>query len=820
MQRRRYLVLAVYLLVSVALAWTGSTITLKTDITDLLPEGVASGADLRFYIERFGSTDALFFSVSTPSRAELDENDAIDELEDAAARLSAALNETGLFRSVRYGFSEEEGLQLASRAMEHLPVLLPVERIDDLRRRTTRDAIREALRRLKSSAAGPMMAGPRKILVANDPLGLLSLIPSPAPSTGGPMRIDPGSGLFLSEDGRSLLVIAAPVKPPQDVAFSHRLLAAVEAIEQRVAADSPAVSFDHAGGYLFAVQDEGSIRHDITWTSAISMSAILLLFTLMLRRLGLLLVLMVPLALSTLWTLGVAAIYPGHLNVVTVAFAAILLGMGDDSLTHLYLRFQEEISAGRERAEALRVAMASTGPSIFVATLASGLAFASLTFVRFRGLSELGIIAAIGLLNLLVSVYFLFPCLLSFGNRDGRVNRRAALQVPMGAFVFLYRWGMRHRRGVLAASAALTAAAGFACTKLEFSSDIRSLRGTDPAQERLARVLAPFGGMSDPLNVMREAPTLEEALRSAEALLPACRRLQQEGSITGFVSVASWLPSEATQKTRFERSSTIDWSAVRRDLRAAADELDINESFFAEFLVHLENYPRWAEMRIDSAAAAASGPIGSGLAGTAVATALFPAPGQTPAKILARARQIDATAFAPPTRVASVALVVDDLTAVIEGDFTRASAIALVAVLLTAAAAFRTPGRLMLVGCPVLVGCLLMLGGLAILRVPINLMNLVATPLVFGLGIDFGVYIVNRHDEEGRTDVPKVLHHTGGAILLTGLTTLAGFGSLLSARFAGLRSMGWVAVLGIGGCLMASLLILPLLLPGAERDEA
>ena len=88
----------------------------------------------------------------------------------------------------------------------------------------------------------------------------------------------------------------------------------------------------------------------------------------------------------------------------------------------------------------------------------------------------------------------------------------------------------------------------------------------------------------------------------------------------------------------------------------------------------------------------------------------------------------------------------------------------------------------------------------------------------FGLGIDFGVYIVNRHEEERRRGIDTVLRHTGSAILLTGVTTLAGFGALLAADFPGLRSMGWVAVLGIAGCLAASLTLLPLLLPGPPGE--
>ena len=803
-QRRRWWVLAAYALLTAALGWLGAHIELKADITDLLPEGTPSGDDLRFYLEKFGNTHPLFLTVTATEGADA------DALEEAAQRLTDELTATGLFRGVRYGHTAEEGLALQHRLMHHLPVLVPPERIGDLRERLTPASVRSALERLKADAEGPLMAGPRKELVARDPLGLLALLPSPIP-TLGPARPDPVTGLFLSPGGDSLLVLATPVTPPQDVAFSRRLLREVESIERRVERAWPGHVIDHAGGHLFAVQDEARIRHDITWTVMIAVAAIAALFTIVLRRIGLLVILMVPLTVSTLWTLGVASIYPGHLNVVTIAFAAILLGMGDDSLTHLYLRFHEELGAGRARADALTVAASSTGPSILLATLTSGLAFGALAFVQFRGLSELGVIAAIGLINLLVSVFFLFPCLLSFGPAHGSAS--ASLAVPMGPFVRFHRWGARRRGLVLSFAAALTLVAAACCLRLEFSSDIRALRGDDPAQLKLDRLLAPFGGLPDPIHLMKEADGVEGALQGVEALAPLCHELQRQGLIAGFSTVTDWLPSNRTQRARFDLSSRMPWGEAAASLTRAAEDLGMNADFFAPFLTNLERYRRWENAHLDPG----DGLSIAGLDGISVdpaanvaVVALHPAPGVPPEQIVARLRRLEPAA---DLRAASVGLVVADLSMLIEHDFLLASFIALATVTLTSLIAFGSAAKLALLAAPVVIGCLLMLGGLALLGVPINLMNLVATPLIFGLGIDFGVYIVNRHEEQGRVDVERLLRHTGGAILLTGVTTLAGFGSLLSASFAGLRSMGWVAVLGIGGCLAASLLILPLLLP-------
>jgi predicted RND superfamily exporter protein len=93
-----------------------------------------------------------------------------------------------------------------------------------------------------------------------------------------------------------------------------------------------------------------------------------------------------------------------------------------------------------------------------------------------------------------------------------------------------------------------------------------------------------------------------------------------------------------------------------------------------------------------------------------------------------------------------------------------------------------------------------------------NFANLVAIPLILGVGIDNGVHVMHRVRLEGREGMSVVLRHTGRAILIASLTTMIGFGSLALASHRGLASLGVVLLLGVGSCLVASMLVLPNLL--------
>jgi predicted RND superfamily exporter protein len=155
-------------------------------------------------------------------------------------------------------------------------------------------------------------------------------------------------------------------------------------------------------------------------------------------------------------------------------------------------------------------------------------------------------------------------------------------------------------------------------------------------------------------------------------------------------------------------------------------------------------------------------------------------------------------------------LVSRDLGEVLEEDFVLAAWLVAAAILVLVAVAFRQPGRALLSLAPVALGILFMLGTLGLAGTEISLMTLMALPIVLGLGVDFGVYFTARLAATGG-DAAEALKSVGPAIVVAGLTTLAGFAALLSADLEGLRTLGLAVVLGAGYSLAASVFILPIL---------
>jgi hypothetical protein len=152
------------------------------------------------------------------------------------------------------------------------------------------------------------------------------------------------------------------------------------------------------------------------------------------------------------------------------------------------------------------------------------------------------------------------------------------------------------------------------------------------------------------------------------------------------------------------------------------------------------------------------------------------------------------------------------MSARITSGFSRAVILGAVLMALVLLVDLRSVRSVLLASIPLVLGLVWMLGGMRLLGISYNFANLVAVPLILGVGIDNGVHVIHRMRLEGCEGMSVVLRHTGRAILMGSLTTMIGFGSLALAEHRGLASLGIVLILGVGSCLVTSTVVLPNLL--------
>jgi predicted RND superfamily exporter protein len=151
-----------------------------------------------------------------------------------------------------------------------------------------------------------------------------------------------------------------------------------------------------------------------------------------------------------------------------------------------------------------------------------------------------------------------------------------------------------------------------------------------------------------------------------------------------------------------------------------------------------------------------------------------------------------------------------EYTSLLKSSYQEAAGYSLFAIVVLVLLHFRSISCVILALLPVTIGALWMIGVMGIFEVPFNPANIMTLPLIIGIGVTNGIHILNRFAEEQN---PAVLaRSTGKAVLVSGLNTIAGFGSLMIAQHRGISSLGFVMAVGTATCMLAGITVLPAVL--------
>jgi predicted RND superfamily exporter protein len=179
-------------------------------------------------------------------------------------------------------------------------------------------------------------------------------------------------------------------------------------------------------------------------------------------------------------------------------------------------------------------------------------------------------------------------------------------------------------------------------------------------------------------------------------------------------------------------------------------------------------------------------------------------------------QQFNAYASSFADRFFGMPLVAAKLEDYMRRDFLVSTAFAAVMIMLTLWRSMGGWKRALIAASPLILGYAWMLGGMRLLQVDFNFINITISPLLIGIGVDSGIHIIHRYLEERAISIDGAVERAGRmtavAVLVTSLTTMLVFGSLLIARTPGLRLLGVSALLGIGFTLLFSVVFLPAVL--------
>ncbi|HYO12673.1 MAG TPA: MMPL family transporter [Thermoanaerobaculia bacterium] len=809
--RRPRLVLALALALTAAALVPASRLRIETDLAALLPEGAPGAEDYRTFLQMFGGFEKVFVMIRSGRSGGGPLEDPAPLL-DAAEELAGILAASPEVAEARAGLTEADERFFFTWIAPRMPLFLdaPGWR-EDLARRLEPEAIRDQVARMRRALRSPLGSAAAPLFAA-DPLGLSEGLLGVAST----LPVDPLSGAFIAPDGSATLVMITPARAEIDPAGGRALLAELDRAYGRVreTVDVP-LDFEAVGGPLYAAQDEALIRSDLIRTATASALGVAVFLLAGFGGGFIPLVILVSVLAGMVWTVGIAGIWPGSVTVVGIGFTAALLGVGVEYGIHGGSRFRLHRLEGMSAPAALAATFRDPGPGIVSSALTTAAGLGALCLAHFRPLREMGQVLTIGVLVTLVTTGTLGAALLvAFPRRSGaaappRLWRRygqPALDAVTG-------FAGRRPAAVLAAAALLSVASVWGVSRLELSTDLRSLRPADhPALEAERLLVRTFGVGLDTFTVVVRGRTLDEALDRAGKVRPVLARTL--GPAVEISAPSDWLLRGDRLQRRLRELEPLPLERAAEDLERELKAAGFKLTPFANALEALRSlgrgedpgspppgaWPRWMSelVRQGSQGAAVALHVRAPLAG---------GPGGRPSpEDLAR----DLARVAPGVALASAPRVGAELRGLALADLGRSSAVAFVLVALVVLVSVR--GRIgdsLLAGLPLALGCLWTFGLWGACGGRIDLLAISTLPVLFGTGVDLGVHAVyggRLRPEEG---IRGTIRTSGLAMILITLTTGVGFGSLGSSRVPGIQNAGILVTLGVLACLAATFVVLP-----------
>lgn len=668
-------------------------------------------------------------------------------------------------------------------------------------------AIDRFLLRLQSELAG-QFGGSMTALATADPLYVRDLILPRIKAGSQALDLDPDSPYFISRDGTVLIMIAEPAKTVQDMEFARKLVVAINDARR----DSP-LKVSCAGAHISAVLDEAAMKSNIISCILSSLVVVLMLFYATYRRWLPTLLIPMILGCGVTLALGVAGLLTGSIHIISFAFMALIIGLGTDYSIHLYDRFHSERVAGLKTPDALRLAIVDSGHGVFTAAFTTAFPFLALYISDVRALSELGLLVGLGVIFSLYTTLFFLPPLLIFMESRYPISYRPIPNLYLG---YLWRFATRYSKTVIVLSAASLFVLGIFAFQVKFDGELKNLQPRHSeaflAQEKIEKhlSLAP-----KQLLVALEGTDLRQVLERTAKVEGIVGRLQQQGQIAAWSSLGRIINSPTDQQYVMQnmRVQLQDINLTER-LMSGLDRNGFSREPFAKYL---EAVGKMSNPVTVSSAEALAGLSASPLKGLLDRHLVKDASGYHALVYLHyKGADFDQQSFMtslaaidPGARTSSVDLVSDQLSAAVKTSFVQGFALGGLVVLFLLLVHFESFSGVFYAMFPVLAGALAMLGVMAASGMGLNFMNVMVLVTIVGMGSDYGLHIRHRIAATDPLQQEQFFVQASRAVLLSALTTIAGFGSLALADYPALASIGWATNFGIGFVALFAMVTLP-----------
>ena len=604
----------------------------------------------------------------------------------------------------------------------------------------------------------------------------------------------PQDRYFLSQDKKYAMLLIKPDFGSTDLDASEVLVNNIKSsIEKKFGNKVP---YQLSGRYVEKIEDKQQFDRDIAKTSIIS--TVLLIVVLFLGlgtiRAGFFTLAGVFMAMGQ--TVGLAYLFVGRINILTGFLLAILSGLGSEYGIHFVRRYILERQSGKEKLQAIEDTYNIMGRSLFSAALTSASAFFILSISDFRGFSELGIIAGLGI----VCIYFTFMCIFPLGARMLPHKKEGNIQEKVSKFFYAYPFKTRHAAWCLI----LIPMMGYGIYNAYFEFDFERLHNFSKKTQDLNQLTDDLYGRA-----ITPSAILTRDMEQVKSLESWLNNDENEEIIDQVISFNTLVPDD--MQTRYSRIQKVK----KKINQLSPKEIEEKTELSYEQVQRWVNTSLYGAELVPESLAGNFGPDRNILL-------VFPKERQGTYENINRYAEVllKAKRLFPGMEVGSDTLVFSAILNHIIKDGKVVLGLFLLGAFFVFLSDFRNLRYALILEGQLVVGCILLVALMGIVDEPFTILNVAIIPAVLAAGIDMGVHQIHNEIEHRNVPLPNpkkrgealsAARRISGPVHLGMLSSICGFGALLFAEAKMLNGIGWISIMGQISMYLICMVLFPMI---------
>ncbi|WP_320053235.1 MMPL family transporter [uncultured Acetobacteroides sp.] len=676
----------------------------------------------------------------------------------------------------------------------NLPIYLTDKDYSKLDSLTTPEAIKHKMQTNYENLISPMGVALKDIVV-KDPIGLGNSALSGLKVFGEAANYTMYDGYIFSEDMSKMLVLIDPVNGTGSTGKNEALISSIEEQAKTVMQQMPEVSVEHYGGPSVAVYNARQIKRDTMITLTIAILIIVVFISLAFRNWWAMLLISLPVLFGGIFALALIYFINGSISSIAIGAGAAVFGIA--------MSYSIHVLSHREHTKTIPQVIEELAYPLTIGSFTTIGAFLGLLFTNSKLLRDFGLFAALSLIGTTIFCLVFLPHMLSEKKRERKSKLLEWIERANS-----YRYDSN--KWLIGFIVILVGVCFFWYNDVRFDSDMMHLNyESDALKKTEQKINSIYNGTSKKVLFVSACKSNDSLLTAYANINKKLALLQLEGKIEKSLSAQQYLVPVEVQKERIEKWNRF-WTKERRDrvcalVDANAAALQFAPGCFIGFKNILDKDYHTISF---SAKELAASPLFKDWASSADSLSMLIT--QVTVKNKYKDDVYRQLKSEKDLVIVDRSYFAQKMAASINSDFNLILVICSVLVFLALLLSYGRLELAIMSFIPMAISWIIILGLMAILGIEFNIVNIILSTFVFGIGDDFSIFIMDGLLNEYKTG-KKMLSSHKTAIFFSAFTTVVGMGALVFAGHPALQSISMISLLGMVAVVLISYTVQPII---------